>query len=238
VGRAGRGNPIGVPSPSPTESTTTTEPPADAVLLDLDGTLVDTVYLHVRTWSAAFAEVLDRPVPEWRIHACIGLPGDRLIRRVLGEVPEEEVRERLSRGHRERFLAAAEEGLRPTRGALELLHDLDDRGVPHVVATAAGSEEREALMAALGHPDIAVTDADDLPGGKPDSTVMHAAAAQLDVDASHIRMLGDAPWDGHSARAAGLSFVAVRTGGFGDDALRGAGASMVFDDPADCLGVL
>ena len=49
---------------------------------------------------------------------------------------------------------------------------------------------------------------------------------------------GDAPWDGHSARAAGLSFVAVRTGGFGDDALRGAGASMVFDDPADCLGVL
>ena len=236
MGPSSRGNPFVVPS-SP-DSEPTGQPAPDAVLLDLDGTLVDTVYLHVRTWSAAFAEVLDRPVPEWRIHGCIGLPGDRLIRRVLGEVPEEAVRERLSRGHRERFLAAAEEGLHPTRGALDLLHDLDERGVPHVVATAAGTEEREALIAALGNPDIAVTDADDLPGGKPDSSVMHAAAAQLDADASHIRMLGDAPWDGHAARAAGLSFVAVRTGGFGDDALRGAGASMVFDDPADCLGVL
>ncbi|MBW3601757.1 MAG: HAD family hydrolase [Actinobacteria bacterium] len=209
-------------------------PLPQAVILDLDGTLVDSVYLHVQAWAAAFREA-GRPQPAWRVHSAIGLPGERLVRWLLAEVPTGGLIEELVESHRRRFLDAAGQ-LQPTTGASALLEDLRDRGVPFVVATSASKPEREALLAVLGDPEVAVTGAGDA-GGKPDAGPVAAAAADLPSDAS-VRMLGDATWDGHAAAAAGVEFVAVRTGGFSDAALHAAGARMVFDAPAAYVGVL
>jgi HAD superfamily hydrolase (TIGR01549 family) len=207
------------------------------VLLDLDGTLVDSVYLHVVCWHDALADA-GRPVPARRIHAGIGLGSDRLLRFLLGEVPDPDSAAALADDHRRRFLDRAD-SLRPTRGAAALLADLSDRAVPHVVATSAGSAERAALLAVLGDPDVAVTDSDSAADSKPDPAPLRAAAGQLDapLDPTTL-MVGDAPWDGYAAHAAGVTFVAVRCGGFPDPALLGAGAQRIADDPADLLGTL
>ena len=205
------------------------------MILDLDGTLVDSVYVHVATWCDALSAAgLD--VPAWKVHRGIGLSSERLLAHVLGRVPEEELAGRLKDDHTRRFLERAGD-LRPTPGAGALLEDLRSRDVPFVVATSAGSKERAALLDALGNPEVDVTDADEVEASKPDPEPLLAAAQQLRrVDT--LTMVGDAPWDGHAAKAAGMGFCAVRTGGFADAELRHAGAALIADDAEGLLGVL
>lgn len=208
-----------------------------AVILDLDGTLVDSVPLHVVCWHDALLAA-GRPVHTARIHAGIGLDSTRLLRFLLGEVPDPDLAEALSTDHRERFLDRADT-LQATAGATALLADLADREVPFVVATSAGEEERAALLGVLGDPDVQVTDADSTDDAKPDGGPLQAAAAQLGVptDVTTV-MVGDAPWDGYAAQAAGMRFVAVTSGGFSRAQLRRAGAVRVVDTPAGLLGTL
>ena len=213
-----------------------TTPPTDAgILLDLDGTLVDTVYLHVNAWAAAFAAEGQRQ-PMWRIHRAIGLGSTRLVAHLLGGTPDPYLLCQLVDGHRRRFLDRAEE-LVPTRGALELLDDLQEREVPTVVATSAGGPEREALMAALGDPDLPVTDASSADDSKPGPAPLVLAAEQLPSSAA-ILMVGDTVWDGHAARRAGHRFIGVRCGGIGTAEMEQAGADLVADDPAGLIGLL
>lgn len=206
-----------------------------AIVLDLDGTLVDSLYVHVQAWDAAFAEA-GRPQPAWRIHRAIGLGSDRLVAHLLAEVPSADLREQLVGGHRTRFLDRAS-ALRATPGAVDLLADLADREVPTVVATSAGGEEREALMAVLGDPDLPVTDQSSAADSKPGPAPLLQAARDL-PDAPSIVMVGDTVWDGQAARRAGARFVGVRCGGFGDAELRAAGADLLADDPAGLIGLL
>jgi phosphoglycolate phosphatase-like HAD superfamily hydrolase len=205
------------------------------VVLDLDGTLVDSLYVHVIAWAESFAAA-GRPQPMWRIHRAIGLGSDRLIPHVLGEVPDEDLHSRLSDGHSRRFLDRAAD-LRATRGAQALLADLTGRGVATVVATSAGGQEREALMAALDDPDLPVTDASGADDSKPGPAPLRQAADDLPHAPSTV-MVGDTVWDGHAALRAGMRFVGVRCGGFAEAELRAAGADLVADDPAGLLGLL
>lgn len=206
-----------------------------AIVLDLDGTLVDSLYAHVQAWDAAFAEV-GRPQPAWRIHRAIGLGSDRLVAHLLAEVPSADLRQQLVDGHRTRFLDQAAD-LRATPGATDLLADLADRAVPTVVATSAGGEERAALMAVLGDPDIPVTDQSSADDSKPGPAPLLQAARDL-PDTPSVVMVGDTVWDGHAARRAGARFIGVRCGGFGDAELLGAGADLIADDPAGLIGLL
>lgn len=207
-----------------------------AVVLDLDGTLVDSVPMHVVTWHGALL-AHDLVVPTRRIHAAIGMGSDRLVRHLLGRLPSTDLQESLEDHHREGFLAMADQ-LRPTAGATALLQDLADRDVPFVVATSAGGDERAALLATLGDPDVAVTGADDVTTTKPAPEPLDAAVEDLpDHDGTPV-MVGDSPWDGRSASAAGLRFVAVRCGDFPDVVLRQAGAEWLVDDPAGLVGAL
>jgi phosphoglycolate phosphatase-like HAD superfamily hydrolase len=205
------------------------------VVLDLDGTLVDSLYVHVTTWAESFAAA-GRPQPMWRIHRAIGLGSDRLVAHLLGGPPDADLRAQLVDGHSSRFLDRAGD-LAPTRGATDLLADLADREVPTVVATSAGGEERKALMAALGDPDIPVTDASSADDSKPGPAPLRQAAADLPRSPSTM-MVGDTTWDGHAALRAGMRFVGVRCGGFGTAELREAGADLVVDDPAGLIGLL
>lgn len=205
------------------------------VVLDLDGTLVDTVYLHVMAWAETFAAEGQRQ-PMWRVHRAIGLGSTRLVAHLLGGTPDPYLRSVLVEGHRRRFLEHADE-LVATRGALELLGDLQERAVPTVVATSAGGEEREALMSALGDPELPVTDASGADDSKPGPAPLVLAAQQLPSTAAVV-MVGDTVWDGHAARRAGLRFVGVRCGGISTEELHQAGADLVVDDPSDLVGLL
>jgi HAD superfamily hydrolase (TIGR01509 family) len=211
-----------------------TTPPTNAVLLDLDGTLVDSVYLHVVAWYEAL-HAAGVTVPMTRIHAGIGLGSDRLVPWLLGG--HRDGTDELSNDHTRRFLDRAEL-LAPTDGARELLEDLEVREVPFVVATSAGDEEREALLRALGREDLAVAGAGDVASSKPAPDILVAACEQLGVDPDHVAMVGDAPWDARAARRLGMEAVAVRCGGFSDEALLDAGAERLVDVPRDLVGTL
>jgi HAD superfamily hydrolase (TIGR01509 family) len=204
------------------------------VLLDLDGTLVDSVYQHVVAWFEAFREA-GHDVPQARIHAGIGMGGDRLVPWLLGG--HGDAAEAISDDHKRRFLDRAE-GLRATTGARELLADLETRGVPYAVATSAGAEEREALLAALGRDDVPLVDSEDVASSKPAPDLLLTACRQQGFAVARTVMVGDAPWDALAAAAAGSPAIAVRCGGFGDDVLAHAGASRIVDDPAGLIGQL
>jgi HAD superfamily hydrolase (TIGR01549 family) len=211
-----------------------TSPPPAAVLLDLDGTLVDSVYLHVVTWHDAL-RAAGHVVPMARIHAGIGMGSDRLLPWLLGDHVDDA--DDISDDHKARFLSRAED-LTATPGARALLEDLEVRSVPFVVATSAGGEEREAMLAALGREDLPITGADEVESSKPSPDLLLAAAATLDPTPEHVTMVGDAPWDARAAVRIGADAVAVRCGGFSDQLLREAGATRVVDDPAGLIGTL
>ncbi len=208
-----------------------TEP---AVLLDLDGTLVDSVFFHVIAWDEAFRQH-GYDVPLWRIHASIGMGSFRLIPWLVGRHVEEA--EDISAMHRQRFLDRAEQ-LRPTNGAQALLEDLEARMVPFLLSTSAPTDVREALLEVLGRPDLETTDAGDVPSAKPAPHLLRESAAELGVEIAQATLVGDSPWDAEAAHRIGLRTIAVRCGGFGDERLRSAGAYDVVDDPRALIGRL
>lgn len=205
-----------------------------AVLLDLDGTLVDSVYLHVDTWHRALRDA-GFDVPAWRVHAGIGMGSDRLVPWLLGRHTEQQ--SALSDRHHELFLERAGE-LRPTAGARELVEDLERREVPFTIATSAKPPVRKALLAALGREDLDSTDAGDVDSPKPAPDLLLAACAQLGVAPDRATLIGDSPWDAEAARKVGMRALAVRTGGFGDQVLLAAGADDVVDEPRALVGRL
>ena len=207
-----------------------------AVVLDLDGTLVDSVHHHVTAWHRALvAEGFD--VPMVRVHAGIGMGGDRLVPWLLGRPVDDDLHDRLSSRHGELFRAVADD-LRATSGARALLDDLEARGVPHVVATSASADDRAVLLRALVREDLDVVDADDVASSKPAPDLLLAACDHVGADPTDAVMVGDAPWDAHAARRAGMSCVLVRCGGFGDTLLREAGPTRLVDVPADLVAQL
>ena len=204
------------------------------VVLDLDGTLVDSVYHHVLAWDRALSEH-GRHVPLDRIHRGIGLGGSRLVTWLLGEEPDD--LDAITDAHEELFLEQRDR-LRPTVGATALLADLDRRGVPTVIATSAQATVREALLAALGDPGLPATDADAVDDAKPAADLLVEASRQIEVEPDHAVLIGDSPWDVAAAARVGMRMIAVRTGGFGDSALTARGPAAVVDTPADLVGTL
>lgn len=204
------------------------------VLLDLDGTLVDSVYAHVLAWDEALREA-GHDVPLWRIHAAIGMGGDRLVPWLLGR-PEPGVDE-LKQAHEERFLRRAEH-LRATAGATDLVDDLVGREVPLRIATSATGRIADALLDALGRTDLPGVDADGVDAPKPAPDLLLAAVEDLATEGPRATLVGDSPWDAEAAGRVGVRMIAVRCGGFGDAALLRAGAVDVVDDPRALVGRL
>lgn len=221
----------------PTTEPYPSKPSADGdgrgVLLDLDGTLVDSVYQHVLAWYEAFHSH-GLHVQAATIHAGIGLGSDRLIPWLLGEVDDPQA---LSEAHLACFLDHADE-LSPTPGACELLEDLERRGVPHVIATSSGVRTRQALLSALGREDLHVVDAGDVASSKPAPDLLASAAGELSLPPERLTMVGDSPWDARSARRLKMEAIGVRTGGFSERVLREAGATWVVATPRELVGTL
>ncbi|HEX6257662.1 MAG TPA: HAD family hydrolase [Euzebyales bacterium] len=204
------------------------------VVLDLDGTLVDSVYHHVLAWDAALSRH-GHQVPLDRIHRAIGLGGSRLVTWLLGGQPDDV--DALTDAHETLFLADAER-LRPTVGAGALIDDLQRREVPTVIATSAQAAIREALLGVLGDPQLPATDADTVDDAKPSADLLIASSRQIEVEPAHAVLIGDSPWDVAAARRVGMQMIAVRTGGFADSALLARGPATIVGTPNDLVGTL
>ena len=205
-----------------------------AVLFDVDGTLVDSNYLHVDSWQRALAD-LGSPADGWRIHRAIGQDSARLLRAVVGEKDEDWIARAKDR-HSQLYKEMADR-LRPFERAGDLLRAIDARGIRVVLATSAPGDELELLLDAIDAQDAihATTSADDVDAAKPDPGILEVALERAGVGPSDAIMIGDSVWDLVAASRAHIRGVGVLSGGFGAAELRDAGASVLFDDPADVL---
>ena len=201
-----------------------------AILFDLDGTLVDSVYQHVRIWHDVL-RAHGYHLSHQSIHAGIGLPSARLLSWLIGRKVADE--QALIEEHDAQFIAAATT-LTPTQGAIELLADLDAREVAYLAVSSAGDSTREVLFEALGRELPVAPNA----GSKPHADPLLRAAAALEREPGQLTMVGDAAWDAESARRAGVHFVGLRCGGAADAQLLQAGALWVEDNPRQLIGRL
>lgn len=205
-----------------------------AVLFDVDGTLVDSNYLHVQAWSEAFSSV-GHCVPTWEVHRAIGMDSAKLLERLLGQ-DAEALGAEATELHAQKFQELAGK-LRPFACARELLRAVHQRGVAVVLATSAPDEELTKLRDALDCEDAIsfVTSSTDVNDAKPAPDVIEVALRKAQVDATNAVLVGDAVWDGAAAGHAGVPFVGLLSGGIGEGELLAAGASAVYEDAADLL---
>ena len=208
---------------------------ASALIFDLDGTLIDTVYAHVFAWQRALAEE-GMPIDGWRIHRRIGMSGGLFARAVAREVgrdlsPEETEAIQLRHGAIFRELLPER---RPLPGARELLEHLRARGIVHGIATSGRRPEIDLSLEALGVGDeTVVIDRGDVPRAKPAPDLFLACQAALGVEPDDCYVVGDAVWDILAARRAHMLSVGLLSGGYGTDELLSAGAYRVYDDTAE-----
>ena len=206
-----------------------------AMIFDLDGTLVDTVYAHVFAWQRAFAES-GLAIDGWRIHRRIGMSGGLFARaaaRELGREIDAAHAEELQRRHGELFREFLPER-RPLPGAVELLAALRTAGVLFGIATSGRRPEIDLSLEALGvGSDTVVIERRDVARAKPEPDLFLACQQKLGVPAEECYVAGDAVWDMLAARRAAMLSVGLLSGGYGEDELVSAGAFRVYRDPAD-----
>jgi HAD superfamily hydrolase (TIGR01509 family) len=225
------------PEPNPEPISKRTQP-TPALIFDLDGTLVDSVYQHVLAWRQALeAEGIELSV--WRIHRRIGMSGGLFVNALLRELGHPINREQvqhLGKLHAEFFAPLAAQ-VRPLRGAKELLQTLTDLNVPWAIATSGHMRSARPALEMLGVLDgpAPVITRDLVEHAKPDPDLFIAAADKLGVDVQDAWIIGDSIWDLLAARRARALGIGFRSGGYGDDELKDAGAYRVYDDPADLL---
>ncbi|CAM4401758.1 Phosphorylated carbohydrates phosphatase [Mycobacterium basiliense] len=203
-----------------------------AILFDVDGTLVDSNYLHIQAWYRAFADVgID--VEAWRIHRSIGMDGSTLVSSLSDHAPEG-TQKRLKDLHSRYYLDSAQL-LRPLPGARTLLHRVADLGLKVVLATSAPEDELALLREVLDIDDIvaAITSASDVDTAKPKPDIIHVALRRVGVSADQAAFVGDAVWDAEACVRACVTSIGLLCGGFSRSELEKAGTAMVFANAED-----
>ena len=217
-----------------------------ALIFDLDGTLVDTVYAHIFAWQCAFAEA-GMAIDGWRIHRRIGMSGGLFTRaagRELGRDLTLQEATALQERHGELF-AQFLPNRRPLPGAVELLQFLRSNKIVHGIATSGSRPEINASLDVLGiGSEILVVERGDVLRAKPEPDLFLACQQRLGVRVEDCYVVGDAVWDLLAARRAGMLSIGLLSGGYGEDELSQAGAFRVYRDASelhyslDELGVL
>jgi HAD superfamily hydrolase (TIGR01509 family) len=203
------------------------------VLFDVDGTLVDTNYLHALAWSRAF-----RDAGEWApmnaIHRLIGMGGDRLVTELLGHECAAAVEARPD--HYKELTA----DICVFPQATALLRALHEHGLAVVLATSAPTDELEVLRKAIDADDVidGQTTSDDIGESKPSPEVFETAMKTFAIDPKLALAVGDSIWDVRAARAAGIGCLSVESGGFSQHELSEAGSRQVYRDVAEILDQL
>ncbi len=208
-----------------------------ALIFDLDGTLVDSVYAHVLAWQQALAEA-GVIVDGYRLHRHVGSSGDLIVRYAQREAKVKltaEQAEAVHRRHGELFRQFLPRP-RPLPGAAEVFRVLRDAGLPHAIATASYRPLIDASLDAVGvGPQAVVVEGKGSLRGKPEPDLFLAARERLGSRAEDCIVVGDAVWDHVAARRARMLSVGVLTGGYGEEELYHAGAFRVYRSIADLL---
>ncbi|HMM96388.1 HAD family hydrolase [Phycicoccus sp.] len=211
-----------------------TSHPPRAVLLDVDGTLVDTSFAHTTCWWQALREH-GHLVPMARIHRAIGLGSDRIVGHLLGEDDPDDA-EAVVASHAA-LIAAWHQRFVPLPGARDLVRRCHEAGLVVVLSTSAGREDLEALRGALDADawvDEATTSSD-AERSKPDTDILDVALDRIGVEAADAVFVGDSVWDAEAAGRAGMPCIGLECGGTSAAELREAGCVATFADPADLL---
>jgi HAD superfamily hydrolase (TIGR01509 family) len=208
-----------------------------ALLLDLDGTLTDSVYQHALAWHKAL-ELGGIELSVWRIHRRIGMSGGLLaesLARETGKELSDADAKKMKEAHA-RLFAAQLRDVRPLPGAKALVRHLTTMNVPWAVATSGALASARPLLDLVDIPSgVPIITRDDVQHAKPNPDLWLAAAARLGVPIESAIAVGDSVWDLLAARRARALGVALLSGGYGQEELERAGAYRVYEDPADLL---
>jgi HAD superfamily hydrolase (TIGR01509 family) len=201
------------------------------ILFDVDGTLVDTTYLHAVAWWQAFRR-FGHDVPMAEIHRAIGMGSDKLVSHLLGDDSDEPIAD----AHDEFYKPWWQE-LRPLPGAADLLRACAARGPAVVLASSAKDEELAELRKIIDADDViaAATSSSDAEQSKPAPDILQAALDQSGVGADRSVFVGDSVWDVDAAGRLGIPCIGLTCGGTSAAELTGRGAVATYEDPADLL---
>lgn len=208
-----------------------------ALIFDLDGTLIDTVYAHIFAWQRALAEA-GMAIEGWRIHRKIGMSGGLFTRAVAREIGREltqEEAEVLQQRHGELFRELLPER-RPLPGAVELIQFLYANSILFGIATSGRRPEINASLDVLHiKEETVIVERGSVARAKPEPDLFLACQERLGVSASDCYVIGDAVWDLLAARRARMLSIGLLSGGYGEDELSRAGAFRVYRDADELL---
>ena len=201
-----------------------------ALVLDVDGTLLDTNYLHVVAWWESFLAA-GYEVSCFDIHRALGHGGEELVETLVGQRDD-----RVVEGHRERWAPLRERCL-PFHDVAKLIRTTAARGVQVVYCTSGGDQDVEDFRRKIGCDDVvaAVVNASDVKSAKPAPDIVLAALEAVDVAPQDAVMVGDTVYDVRAAAAAGVACIGLLCGGIGERELTEAGAVAVYGNPAELL---
>ncbi|GCF08158.1 HAD family hydrolase [Dictyobacter arantiisoli] len=210
--------------------------PVKGMILDVDGTLVDSNDAHTHAWIDAMQEQGHQVAFE-TVRPLIGMGGDKVLPEVLHIEKDSEEGQKISERRKEIFKERYYSTVKAFPHTYELLQHIHDQGQKMIIATSAEPEELEKLLVLIGSDTkkffLAQTTSKDAPQSKPDADIMLAAIKRIQMDASQLVMIGDTAYDIQSATKAGIATIALRCGGWKDTDLQGSVA--IYDDPADLL---
>lgn len=214
--------------------TDTASSPVDAVLFDIDGTLIDSSYHHALAWLRAF-ESHGLRCEAWRVHRSIGMGGDHLVAHLFDEATEERLGDELRDAWQAEYEKLSPE-VHAFERAGEVVVALRERGLKVALASSSPQSFTDLAIELMGldADDFdAVTTSADAQSAKPDPDIFQIALDR--VGGTRAIVVGDSTWDAIAARGIDAAVIAVRTGGFGEDELKEAGAVLVVDAVADLL---
>jgi HAD superfamily hydrolase (TIGR01509 family) len=208
------------------------------VLFDVDGTLVDSSYIHTLAWWQAFRQAgLD--VPMASIHRSVGMGGDKLVDRLLPDGRDKALDESIMAAHGAVF-ATFWPALRPFDGARDLLAQCYESGFAVALASSARAQDLEVLRSTLRADSFihAATSANDAKESKPDPDILEAALEAVGLQAGDAVYVGDAVWDVYAAGKLGIPTIGLTCGGTSAGELTEAGAVEIYENPRDLLANL
>lgn len=209
----------------------------DAVLFDIDGTLLDTNDANAFAWRKAFLE-FGKDVPQPEIRGAIGKGGDQLLPVFFSEEEIKRFGEPMSARRGEIYQKELLPHMKPFTFGRELALRLKEDGVRIALASSAKAEELKVSKSLIGFDDVveAETSSDDAEESKPEPDIFLAALERLGhPDPSRVLVVGDTPYDIEAAKKAGIRTVAVLCGGFSRESLEEAGALAIFQSPSEIL---